>query len=226
MRRVFSVATASLWLVCGPAWAQTPARQDLFRAGPETYAPRFDPVRDHRPAPGPLVPYAVVLDDVVRGDSARDERARRARRTDAGPRGSLRLLVQPTSSQVFVDGYFVGTIEDFAGNSWPIVEAGTHRVELRAPGYETAAFDIAVEPDETTTYRRELMAIGNQSWPSATAPQPAPATEARTFYIIPRCYAGDAPPQAVHLPPGCEVANARTVPGAGAGQREPRAAAR
>jgi hypothetical protein len=36
------------------------------------------------------------------------------------------------------------------------IEAGTHRIEIRAPGYETLAFDVRIEPGKTTTYKGEL----------------------------------------------------------------------
>jgi len=51
--------------------------------------------------------------------------------------------------------------------------------------------------------------------PPATAPPPAPPSTPgppRTFYVIPRCYAGDKVPDREALPPGCDIRRLRTIP--------------
>jgi hypothetical protein len=74
--------------------------------------------------------------------------------------GSLRLKVQPRDGKVYVDGYFVGVVDSFDGVFQKLaVEAGTHRVEIRADGYEPAQFEIMVTPGETITYKGELKRI-------------------------------------------------------------------
>jgi hypothetical protein len=51
--------------------------------------------------------------------------------------------------------------------------------------------------------------------PVAPVAPSAPLLE-KAFYVIPRCYAGDAPPRQDLLPPGCSTANLRTIlPAAG-----------
>ena len=71
--------------------------------------------------------------------------------------GNLRLDVQPIDAQVFVDGYYVGEVTDFlqtlAGLNLP---AGAHRVEFRAPGYDTLAVDVQIAANRTITYRATL----------------------------------------------------------------------
>jgi hypothetical protein len=47
--------------------------------------------------------------------------------------------------------------------------------------------------------------------PAPPVPPSAPGTP-KTFYVIPRCYAGDKPPERDALPPGCDVARLRTIP--------------
>ncbi len=47
--------------------------------------------------------------------------------------------------------------------------------------------------------------------PPAPAPPPAPGVP-KTFYVIPRCYAGDRPPERDALPPGCDIARLRIIP--------------
>jgi hypothetical protein len=74
--------------------------------------------------------------------------------------GSLRLKVAPRDAKVYVDGYFVGVVDSFDGVFQKLaVEAGTHRVEIRADGFEPAQFEIMVTPGETITYKGELKRI-------------------------------------------------------------------
>ena len=54
-------------------------------------------------------------------------------------RGRLRLDIEPGggagAQQLYVDSYYVGTVEDFSGEVE--LEAGSHALEIQAPGYET-----------------------------------------------------------------------------------------
>ena len=61
--------------------------------------------------------------------------------TSRAAEGRLNLYVTPASAQVLVDGFYVGTVADFQDRSmW--LESGPRRIELRADGYEPAAFDV------------------------------------------------------------------------------------
>ncbi len=74
--------------------------------------------------------------------------------------GSIKLKVKPREASVFVDGYYVGIVDDFDGLFQRLhVAAGPHRVEISAPGYETLSFDVRVPEDETVTYRGELQKL-------------------------------------------------------------------
>ena len=74
-----------------------------------------------------------------------------------GPTGSLRLKIKPRDAQVFVDGYMVGVIDDFDGTFQKLgIDAGGHRVEIKATGYEPISFDVLITPGETVTYKGEL----------------------------------------------------------------------
>lgn len=74
--------------------------------------------------------------------------------------GALRLKVKPNQGQVFVDGYYVGEIDSFDGVFQRLtIEEGPHRVEIRAPGFETVQFEVMVIPGETVTYKGELKRI-------------------------------------------------------------------
>lgn len=71
--------------------------------------------------------------------------------------GSLRLKVDPSEGEVFVDGLYRGVVDDFDGIFQRLkLEAGAHQLEIRAPGYAPLVFDVLVTPGETTTYRGRL----------------------------------------------------------------------
>ena len=191
-----------------PPPEQPPAGQDLFRARPDTYAPRHDrsPRRSrvrHRFLHGyAYYPYASYA---YTSPLAYDE-YQTQRQVEVQPVGVLQLEVQPASAQVYVDGYFVGTVVEFGG----ALDAGVHRVEILEPGFETLVFDVRIFPNETTRYGRDLRRIAGA--PKRNAPiaaRPAP----KTLYVIPRCYAGDTPPVASQLPAGCDASHVRTVRG-------------
>jgi PEGA domain len=130
---------------------------------------------------------------------------------DQGPEmGGLRFESSPGFAQVYVDGLYVGQVNDFgrAGRALD-VEEGIHRVELRAAGYATLSFDVRIAPHQTMRYRGDLESL-SQPGPAQPAPAaiPAPAAKASTTYVIPQCYAGDRPPSRP-LPPGCDIGRMR-----------------
>jgi hypothetical protein len=74
--------------------------------------------------------------------------------------GDLRLKIRPREAQVFVDGYYVGIVDDFDGVFQRLhLEAGPHRIEVRAPGYETLTFDVQIRFDDTTKFEGDLRRI-------------------------------------------------------------------
>ena len=118
--------------------------------------------------------------------------------------GYLQLRVQPGSGLVYVDGFYVGSVDGLRG--LVPVEEGPHRVEVRTAGYETLAFDVRVVADATITYRADLARIREAPTPALVPAIP------KTFFVIPNCYAGDTPPVQSRLPASCDVANVRTIP--------------
>ena len=119
------------------------------------------------------------------------------------PQGGLRLETSPGSAEVYVDGAYVGLVEDFgiSGRALDII-VGRHRVELRAAGYATLAFDVNIAANQITRYRGDLQRL-NQD-----APQARVALTPKPTYVIPNCYAGDRPPTSP-LPRGCSIAQMR-----------------
>ena len=71
--------------------------------------------------------------------------------------GALRLKIKPAGAQVFVDGYYVGLVDDFNGVFQKLhLASGPHRIEVRADGYEPLDFDVQILPNRKLTYSGEL----------------------------------------------------------------------
>ena len=69
----------------------------------------------------------------------------------------LKLKVTPSNAQVFVDGYFAGEVDEFDGTFQRLpLSAGTHRIEVRADGYEPLVFEVSVEAYQTVTRKADL----------------------------------------------------------------------
>jgi len=71
--------------------------------------------------------------------------------------GSLRLKVKPNDASVYVDGFYVGAVDDFDGVFQRLrLEPGPHHIEIRAPQHQPLAVDVMIQEDFTITYRGEL----------------------------------------------------------------------
>ena len=176
---------------------------DLFHATPQTYAPHYN-----QPVPVPPGGYVVYgpWGPWPQGGYATSEYP------GVVSNGFLALQVQPTTAQVSVDGLYVGTVNDVRGmERGEPLEAGAHNVELSAPGYEPVTVNVRIAPGETTMYRGELNPVATT--PPAAGAKPAVATApAKTFYVIPGCYAGDKRPDPALLPRTCDVSKLRAIP--------------
>ena len=76
------------------------------------------------------------------------------------PYSSLRLQISPRDTEVFIDGYYAGIVDDFDGIFQRLhLDSGPHRIEVRAPGYEPLVFEVRITPDHTTTYQGEMKRI-------------------------------------------------------------------
>jgi hypothetical protein len=74
--------------------------------------------------------------------------------------GRVKLKVKPRDAEVFVDGYYAGTVDDFDGMMQSLrLDSGSYRIEIRKPGFETLVFDVRVQSDRTITYRSEMKPI-------------------------------------------------------------------
>ena len=58
--------------------------------------------------------------------------------------GGLIFAVNPPDAEVVLDGVVQGKAAEFTEDRYLKVESGTHRLELRKPGYETYVRDVYV----------------------------------------------------------------------------------
>jgi hypothetical protein len=71
--------------------------------------------------------------------------------------GGLSFDVTPATAELFVDNTLVGTVGQFTATTQPLgLEAGRHRVELRAAGYRTLSFDVDVIAGQVIPYQGAL----------------------------------------------------------------------
>jgi hypothetical protein len=131
------------------------------------------------------------------------------RRQREPARGSLVLESVAPMAQVYADGHYVGLAEAFGPGGGALnLTAGAHQIELRAPGYETLTFSVMIEPNGLVRYRGDMQRITTKP-AAAIAPSQAAPAAAKSFYVIPNCYAGDKPPSGT-LPKGCDLKKLQT----------------
>ncbi len=74
--------------------------------------------------------------------------------------GFLRLRVHPRLAQVFIDGYFVGVVNEFDGVFQRLrLEEGPHQVEIVHPDFEPLELDILIVPGEKVTFEGDLIPL-------------------------------------------------------------------
>jgi hypothetical protein len=70
--------------------------------------------------------------------------------------GGVRIQGAPRNGQVFVDGYYVGVVNDFDGVFQRLdLPTGVHRLEIKAPGFPDVAVDVQIVPGRTITYHAD-----------------------------------------------------------------------
>jgi PEGA domain len=112
------------------------------------------------------------------------------------PDASLRLDVTPRDTEVYVDGYYAGIVDDFDGMLQRLrVEPGQHEVTLYHEGYRVAHERVYLARDRTFKIRQQLekLAAGEVGEPRPIpAPLPAGAPPPRP---LPRDGRGTPPNQ-------------------------------
>ena len=90
---------------------------------------------------------------------------------------ALRFQVTPENAEVFLDGYYVGTVDDFDGMFQRLhLAPGEHDVELYLSGYRSVRQKILVQPGATfrVRYTMEELKAGDTPDPRPVVPNPPP----------------------------------------------------
>jgi hypothetical protein len=75
----------------------------------------------------------------------------------ASPYGGVRIVGADKKADVYADGYYVGTVDDFDGVFQELtLVPGPHRIEIREGGLAPLSFDVYVQPGQTITYRAAI----------------------------------------------------------------------
>lgn len=92
---------------------------------------------------------------------------------------SLRMQVTPRETEVFVDGYFAGRVDDFDGWLQRLhLEPGEHDIQLYLPGHRTFAQKLYLQPTASSRIRHEMVPLGPGEAPPAR-PTGGPLPERR-----------------------------------------------
>ncbi len=71
---------------------------------------------------------------------------------------SIRILVEPEETEVYVDGYYAGVVDDFDGVFQRLnLTPGGHEITLRLDGFQTWRADVFVNPGRTLRLRHDML---------------------------------------------------------------------
>jgi hypothetical protein len=88
---------------------------------------------------------------------------------------SLRLQVTPRETEVFVDGYFAGRVDDFDGRFQRLhIQPGEHELTLYLEGHRKVTQQVLIQPRASFRIRYTMMQLA-----AGEAPDPRPASPAR-----------------------------------------------
>ena len=119
--------------------------------------------------------------------------------------GRLFFDTEPSSAQIYVDGIPAGAVADYRGVGMLLTE-GVRQVELRAPGYQAAAFNVNIMSEQPAVHRGDLTPLRGTAESGAAIKRGSDK-----FYLIPGCYLGNRPPSEVPLPPDCDLKKVRQL---------------
>jgi hypothetical protein len=78
-----------------------------------------------------------------------------------GASGAIRIQAKPRETEVFVDGYYAGTVDDFDGIFQRLyAEPGEHTLELYLPGYQSVRENVDLQPGRTSTLELTMQPLG------------------------------------------------------------------
>ena len=95
-----------------------------------------------------------------------------------GPESALRLQVSPRNTEVFVDGYYAGIVDDFDGIFQRLrLESGEYELTLYLPGHRTVTQQLLLQPDRTLRVKHVMVPLAPtdppEPRPVATDPRPS-----------------------------------------------------
>jgi len=94
--------------------------------------------------------------------------------------GAVRTLVEPKETQVFVDGYYAGIVDDFDGTFQKLyLQPGEHTIELRLEGYRTFQQRIFASPGHTQKIHHQMVPLGPGEMNGALSPSAVPPAAAK-----------------------------------------------
>ena len=77
--------------------------------------------------------------------------------SSAGSAGGVSFEITPNDAEVFVDGTYRGTVDQFGPQTEPLrLAPGRHHIELRAQGMQPMSFDTTITAGQVTPYRGSL----------------------------------------------------------------------
>jgi len=128
--------------------APTPTTTDLYKATPETYAARdtYTPGDAYTPRDTPYRP-PVQATTLSTGDPYRSPAASRPYYLSAArfyPPPRYVEPLRPGNVDVFVDNRLYGTMDSLSRMGGLHLSPGVHRVDLRAVGFASAAYNVSV----------------------------------------------------------------------------------
>lgn len=133
------------------------------------------------------------------------------------PGASVRLEVKPKQAEVYVDGFYAGTVDDFDGTFQRLhVPPGEHEITLYLDGYRTAKQQVRLSADKTfkIKYTMEKLGAGEQPEPRPTPPPPPPETQGQYQGGQPGTAYPPSQPGTAYPPnePGIRVGTPRPMP--------------
>ena len=96
------------------------------------------------------------------------------------PAASVRIQATPREAQVYLDGYFVGVVDDFDGFSQRLrLVPGEHEVTLYLPGFKSVTDKLLFRPRQSYKMHFELQKLAPGD-PPPTKPIPSPTARRPT----------------------------------------------
>lgn len=97
--------------------------------------------------------------------------------------GSVRTQVMPKATEVYVDGYFAGLVDDFDGAFQRLyMPPGQHAIELRLDGHRSYRQSLMVNSGTTYKVRHEMQPLGQgETNPPPTEPREPDRSTAKRY---------------------------------------------